>query len=131
MHCSPFGDNVVHLLAVLGAIGTSFIGAAIRPRAFRLTSTVHHLDRVGWQAIGIVLLITLLIGGIIAQQGIFHFRKVGDGQVIEARAFHADAPVKKLEAPAPRLRSMKPFRSSRGISSFGRYKFRDVGAPQF
>ena len=75
-------SDVVHLLAMLGAIGTSFIGAAIRPRAFRLTSTVHHLDRVGWQAIGIVLLITLLIGGIIAQQGIFHFRKVGAGDYV-------------------------------------------------
>jgi phospholipid/cholesterol/gamma-HCH transport system permease protein len=38
---------------------------------------VHHLDRVGWQAVPIVLLITFLIGGIIAQQGIFHFRKFG------------------------------------------------------
>ncbi len=33
--------------------------------------------RVGWQAIPIMLLITLLIGAIIAQQGIFHFRRFG------------------------------------------------------
>jgi phospholipid/cholesterol/gamma-HCH transport system permease protein len=32
---------------------------------------------VGWQAIGIILLITFLIGAIIAQQGIFNFRKFG------------------------------------------------------
>ena len=38
---------------------------------------VHHLDRVGWQAVPIILLITFLIGCIIAQQGIFHFRKFG------------------------------------------------------
>jgi len=38
---------------------------------------VHHLDRVGWQAVPIILLITFLIGAIIAQQGIFHFRKFG------------------------------------------------------
>ena len=38
---------------------------------------MHHLDRVGWQAVPIILLITFLIGGIIAQQGIFHFRKFG------------------------------------------------------
>ena len=48
-----------------------------RPREFRFTSTVHQLDRVGWQAVPIILLITFLIGGIIAQQGIFHFRKFG------------------------------------------------------
>ena len=40
-----------------------------RPMRFRLTSAVHHLDRVGWQAVPIILLITFLIGGIIAQQG--------------------------------------------------------------
>ena len=38
---------------------------------------VHHLDRVGWRAVPIILLITFLIGAIIAQQGIFHFRKFG------------------------------------------------------
>ncbi len=38
---------------------------------------MHHLDRVGLQAVPIILLITFLIGGIIAQQGFFHFRKFG------------------------------------------------------
>ena len=38
---------------------------------------VHHVDNVGWRAVPIILLITFLIGCIIAQQGIFHFRKFG------------------------------------------------------
>jgi phospholipid/cholesterol/gamma-HCH transport system permease protein len=38
---------------------------------------VHHLDRVGWRAVPIILLITFLLGCIVAQQGIFHFRKFG------------------------------------------------------
>ena len=38
---------------------------------------VHQLDKVGWRAVPIMLLITFLIGAIIAQQGIFHFRKFG------------------------------------------------------
>jgi ABC-type transport system involved in resistance to organic solvents, permease component len=46
-------------------------------RSFRLTSMVHHLDRVCWRAVPIILLITVLIGAIIAQQGIFHFRRFG------------------------------------------------------
>src|SRR6266568_3970526 len=50
---------------------------AARPQTFRLTSTVHQLERVGWRAVPIVLLITFLIGSILAQQGIFHFRKFG------------------------------------------------------
>jgi phospholipid/cholesterol/gamma-HCH transport system permease protein len=45
---------------------------------------VHHIDRVGWQAVPIILLITFLIGGIISQQGFFHFRKFGaDDYVVD------------------------------------------------
>jgi phospholipid/cholesterol/gamma-HCH transport system permease protein len=43
---------------------------------------VHQLDRVAWQAVPIILLITFLIGGIIAQQGFFHFRKFGADQYV-------------------------------------------------
>jgi phospholipid/cholesterol/gamma-HCH transport system permease protein len=38
---------------------------------------IYHLDRVGWRAVPIILLITFLIGAILAQQGIFHFRRFG------------------------------------------------------
>lgn len=71
-----------NLLNLLGAVGNSLIGALGRPSSFRMTSTVHQLDRVGWQAVPIVVLITLLIGGIIAQQGFFHFRKFGADQYV-------------------------------------------------
>jgi phospholipid/cholesterol/gamma-HCH transport system permease protein len=73
-----------YFLAMLGAIGASLGGAVLRPRSLRATSTVYHLYRVGWQAVPIVVLITFLIGGIIAQQGIFHFRKFGaDAYVVD------------------------------------------------
>ena len=62
---------------MLGAVGTAAARVLTRPRDLRLTSTVNNLDRVAWQAVPIILLITFLIGGIIAQQGIFHFRKFG------------------------------------------------------
>lgn len=65
------------VVAMLGAITLSILRTVIHPRNFRFTSAVHHLYRIGWQAIPIVLLITFLIGAIIAQQGIFHFRKFG------------------------------------------------------
>jgi phospholipid/cholesterol/gamma-HCH transport system permease protein len=71
-------------LEMLGAIGASLMGILLRPRSLRLTSAVHHLYRVGWQAVPIMVLITFLIGGIIAQQGIFHFRKFGaDAYVVD------------------------------------------------
>ena len=43
----------------------------------RFTSLVAQLDRVGLRAIPIILLITILIGGIIQQQSIFQLRKFG------------------------------------------------------
>jgi len=71
------GRDLVDFANMLGAIAASAAHIFARPRRFRLTSAVHQLDRVGWQAVPIVSLITLLIGGIIAQQGFFHFRRFG------------------------------------------------------
>ncbi|MEO8669623.1 MAG: ABC transporter permease, partial [Bauldia sp.] len=69
--------DLLEILAMLGAVMSAFVRAIYRPSTFRFTSMVHHLDRVGWQAIGIIAMITFLIGCIIAQQGIFHFRRFG------------------------------------------------------
>jgi phospholipid/cholesterol/gamma-HCH transport system permease protein len=62
---------------MLGAVGVATLRVLRRPGEFRLTSTVNQFDRVAWQAVPIILLITFLIGAIISQQGIFHFRKFG------------------------------------------------------
>jgi phospholipid/cholesterol/gamma-HCH transport system permease protein len=70
-------DEIVPFLGMLGALGAVLARTLANPRSFRLTSLVHHLDRVGWRAVPIILLITFLIGCIIAQQGIFHFRRFG------------------------------------------------------
>jgi phospholipid/cholesterol/gamma-HCH transport system permease protein len=74
---TEFGRDLVVFADMLGAIGVATARVLTRPREFRFTSTVNQLDRVAWQAVPIILLITFLIGGIIAQQGIFHFRKFG------------------------------------------------------
>lgn len=65
------------LLDMLGAVLASGGRVLIHPRSLRLTSTVHHLEQVCWRAVPIIVLITFLIGCIIAQQGIFHFRRFG------------------------------------------------------
>jgi phospholipid/cholesterol/gamma-HCH transport system permease protein len=65
------------IVAMLGAVMAALARAILKPASFRFTSMVHHLDRIGWQAIGIIAMITFLIGCIIAQQGIFHFRRFG------------------------------------------------------
>ena len=71
------GGTVVGLIDMLGAVLTASARMLRHPGSFRLTSTVHHLEQVGWHAVPIVILITFLIGCIISQQGIFHFRKFG------------------------------------------------------
>jgi phospholipid/cholesterol/gamma-HCH transport system permease protein len=74
---SDFYEDLVRLANILGALGAAAARTLLHPRRLRFASAVHHIDRVGWQALPIILLITLLIGGIIAQQGFFHFRKFG------------------------------------------------------
>jgi phospholipid/cholesterol/gamma-HCH transport system permease protein len=69
--------EVAIFLQMLGAIGWALIRTLRHPRSLRLTSLVYQTWRIGWQAIPIMALITFLIGAIIAQQGIFHFRKFG------------------------------------------------------
>jgi phospholipid/cholesterol/gamma-HCH transport system permease protein len=71
------GGTVAGLVDMLGAVLAAGARTLVHPRSFRLTSTVHHLEQVCWRAVPIVVLITFLIGCIIAQQGIFHFRRFG------------------------------------------------------
>ncbi|MEZ5898137.1 MAG: ABC transporter permease [Hyphomicrobiaceae bacterium] len=75
-------DDLNSLAAMLGRIWVAFLRTLVRPSTFRFTSAVHQLDRVAWQAVPIILLITFLIGAIIAQQGIFHFRKFGADEYV-------------------------------------------------
>ena len=72
------------LASLAGALVALFGGALLDPRRFRLTAIVHQLDRVGVRSVPIIVLITLLIGAIIAQQGFFHFRRFGaDDYVVD------------------------------------------------
>jgi phospholipid/cholesterol/gamma-HCH transport system permease protein len=62
---------------LLGTLTIVALGTVTHPARLRMTSIMHHLERVGWRAVPIILLSTFLIGAIIAQQGIFHFRRFG------------------------------------------------------
>jgi phospholipid/cholesterol/gamma-HCH transport system permease protein len=70
-------EDVSVFLQMLGALASAMFGTLLRPRSLRVKSLVYHLYQVGWRAIPIIALVTFLIGAIIAQQGIFHFRKFG------------------------------------------------------
>ena len=72
-----FARSFYTFAQMLGEVGMAAGRVLWRPSEYRLTSTVHQFDRVALQAVPIIVLITFLIGGIISQQGIFHFRKFG------------------------------------------------------
>jgi phospholipid/cholesterol/gamma-HCH transport system permease protein len=77
-------SSVMTFLEMFGALTAVVLGVVLHHRRFRLTSATYQLFRVGWQAIPIMVLITFLIGGIIAQQGFFHFRRFGaDAYVVD------------------------------------------------
>ena len=71
-----FGD-LMTIFQIAGQLVVAFLSVCAHPWRFRITSMVNHLERVCWHAVPIILLITFLIGAIIAQQGIFHFRTFG------------------------------------------------------
>ncbi|MEW6255723.1 MAG: MlaE family lipid ABC transporter permease subunit [Pseudomonadota bacterium] len=70
-------EDATRLLNFVGATVAAFLRMLARPRTFRFTSMVNQIDRVGLRAVPIIILITFLIGCILAQQGIFHFRRFG------------------------------------------------------
>jgi phospholipid/cholesterol/gamma-HCH transport system permease protein len=77
-------EDVAVFLEMVASLFQALFAVLRRPKSLRLTSLVYQFYKVGWQAIPIIVLITFLIGAIIAQQGIFHFRKFGaDSYVVD------------------------------------------------
>jgi phospholipid/cholesterol/gamma-HCH transport system permease protein len=74
---AEIGWSLVLLAQMLGALTVAALGVIAHPGRLRLTSMVHHLERVGWRAVPIIVVSTFMIGAILAQQGIFRFRTVG------------------------------------------------------
>jgi phospholipid/cholesterol/gamma-HCH transport system permease protein len=74
---AEIGWSLALMAQLFGGLAAAAVGTIAHPRRLRLTSIVHHLERVGWRAVPIVVLSTFLIGAILAQQGIFRFRTVG------------------------------------------------------
>ncbi len=81
---ADIGRSLLLLAHLLGALTMVALRTIVHPSRLRLTSTVHHLEKVGLNAVPIIVLSTLLIGAILAQQGIFRFRQFGaEAYVVE------------------------------------------------
>jgi len=65
------------LLGFMGATVIAFWNVATHPRRFRFHATVHRFEVVGVSALGIIGLMSFLIGVVIAQQGAVQLRQFG------------------------------------------------------
>jgi phospholipid/cholesterol/gamma-HCH transport system permease protein len=72
-----FGHGVVRVIGFLGAIILSMGSIVRHPKRFPLRALVRQLEQVGVSSLGIIGLMSFLIGIVIAQQGAAQLRQFG------------------------------------------------------
>ena len=78
------GGQVVGALAFVGEVVVAAARVASWRRHFRLAAFVHQLELIALRGAPIIVLISFLVGSIVAQQGIFQLRRFGaDPFVVE------------------------------------------------
>ncbi|HVI98938.1 MAG TPA: ABC transporter permease [Sphingomonas sp.] len=70
-------NTLYGLLGFLGATTIAFWNVVRHPQRFRFNATVHRFEVVGVSALGIIGLMSFLIGIVIAQQGAVQLRQFG------------------------------------------------------
>lgn len=71
------GRDVRDGVGFLGQVVTSIGRVILRPRRFRLTALVAQIEHVSLRGVPIIILISFLVGAIVAQQGIFQLSRFG------------------------------------------------------
>lgn len=71
------GRDFVGGVAFLGEVVAAGARVAVNPARFRGTSLVNQLEFIAFRGVPIIVLISFLVGGIVAQQGIVQLRRFG------------------------------------------------------
>lgn len=71
------GKDLVDGVAFLGELVSALIRVILNPRRFRGTAVVNQLEQIAYRGVPIIVLISFLVGCIIAQQGIFQLQRFG------------------------------------------------------
>ncbi len=69
--------NAIHLLGFFGLTLATLGKTVFRPTSWRITSTVHHMQQSGLDALPLVSLLSFLIGGVVAFLGATVLRDFG------------------------------------------------------
>jgi phospholipid/cholesterol/gamma-HCH transport system permease protein len=71
------GRDLVGGTAFLGEFVAALLRVLARPKRFRGTAVVNQLEQIAYRGVPIIVLISFLVGCIVAQQGIFQLVKFG------------------------------------------------------
>ncbi|WP_372425650.1 ABC transporter permease [Salinarimonas chemoclinalis] len=71
------GRDLVSGIVFLGEVMMALLRVAAKPWRFRGTALVNQIDLIALRGLPIILLISFVVGAIIAQQGIFQLRQFG------------------------------------------------------
>jgi len=75
-------EDLLKGVGFLGRLTLTFAGLIARPGRWRPTSIVYHLEKYSWRSAPIIMLINFLVGGIVAQQGLFQLARFGAPQYV-------------------------------------------------
>jgi phospholipid/cholesterol/gamma-HCH transport system permease protein len=64
-------------ISFLGELVSALLRVVTHPRRFRITAVVNQLEQIAYRGVPIIVLISFLVGCIVAQQGIFQLVKFG------------------------------------------------------
>jgi phospholipid/cholesterol/gamma-HCH transport system permease protein len=71
------GRDFMQGISLLGEIVTALIRVILVPSRFRLPALINQLEQVAFRGVPIVVLISFLVGCIVAQQGLFQLQRFG------------------------------------------------------
>jgi phospholipid/cholesterol/gamma-HCH transport system permease protein len=71
------GRDLLQGISFLGEVATSFGRQAFNPSRFRGIAVVNQLEQIAFRGAPIIVLISFLVGCIVAQQGIFQLQRFG------------------------------------------------------
>ncbi len=76
------GRDFLSGVSFMGELVAALLRVSVRPSRFRGTSVIHHLEQIAFRGVPIIVLISFLVGCIVAQQGLFQLQRFGAGPFV-------------------------------------------------